>query len=299
MWLISLAIGLLAGILTGMISVGGGVIVTSLLILFTSWLALGLNMKEIAMTTSIYTVFSTLSGAVYYYTQKLVQLKAIVYFGAPALLSSLIFSQIANTLSDELLKGIFAFFSIVATISILLPKKETSGDQEENYSLVLSVLLSIGVGAVGGLIGVAAGFLYMPIFIRMFGMPVKKAVGTGLLVGMMLASGTILGKFGGNYFRLDLTVPLILGGVAGVYFGGKMASFMKDQWLKVMMAVAIIGVTIQVLFEYLYHTLQISLSLALIVLTVVFVMILAGTYMMGRPQRANEGITNKSSKLGG
>lgn len=295
MWVIAFFIGLLAGVLTGMISVGGGVIVTSLLILFSSWLKLGINMKEIAMTTSINTIFTTLSGAFYYYLQKLVNFKVILYFGLPSLLSSLTFSRIANTLGDEILKGIFAFFTLIAAISILIPKKEKLESKDDRVSPILAIFLSAGVGAVGGMIGVAAGFLYIPIFINIFHLPIKKAVGTGLFVGAMLATGTILGKFGGGYFRFDLTLPLILGGVAGVIIGGKIATFIEEKWLKFTMVVVIIGISIQIFYEYLYHTLQIRLPIVITMLAAIFVFFSILIYIIYRPKKAKVEIINKSS----
>lgn len=295
MWVIAFIIGLLTGVLTGMISVGGGVIVTSLLILFTEWLKLGLNMKEIAMTTSFNGIFTSLSGAVYYYLQKLVSLKVILYFGVPALLSSLIFSRLANSLGDEILKGFFTFFSLIAVISILFPKKETVETQGERFSPILAISLSVGVGSVGGMIGVAAGFLYIPIFINIFRLPIKNAVGTGLVVGAMLATGTILGKLGGGYFRPNLTVPLILGGMSGVIIGGKIASFIKEKWLKLIMVIVMSGISIQLVFEYLYHNLQIPLSIVITVMAIIFVAFYFGFYIMNRPKKAKGEVMGKSS----
>lgn len=294
MSVIAFIIGLMTGVLTGMISVGGGVIVTSLLILFTQWLKLGLNMKEIAMMTSFNTIFTTISGSVYYYLQKLVKFNVILYFGVPALLSSLLSSRIANTLSDDLLKGIFTLFSIIAAISILLPKKDTVEVKEERFSPILAIILSAGVGAVGGMIGVAAGFLYIPIFINIFKLPIKKAVGTGLVVGALLATGTIIGKLGGGYFRLDLTVPLIIGGMVGVIIGGKIASFIEEKWLKIIMVTVISGISIQLVFEYLYHTLDIPLSIVFVVMTITFSIFFVGVYMMNKPKKAREEIIDKS-----
>ncbi|MFD1707444.1 sulfite exporter TauE/SafE family protein [Siminovitchia sediminis] len=261
MWFfIYLLVGFFTGIITGMVSVGGGIIIAGILIFFSGLFHLQLDMKHIAMTTSFYSLCSTMSGTVYYWAQKMVVKRIVLFFGIPALIASLTSSTFANYVHDDILKGIFAFFSLLAAIAAVLPEKSKNTNQSsERFLYGLAVFSSVTIGIVGGMIGVAAGFLYMPIFMRYFKLPVREAVGTGLVVGGMLAAGTIIGKLGGGYFLPGIVLPLIFGGISGVLIGGKLTSIINASKLKAFISVVIFCVSIQMIYTFLSGVIGLSI----------------------------------------
>ncbi|MBD8004126.1 sulfite exporter TauE/SafE family protein [Bacillus norwichensis] len=274
MWILAFLIGLFSGIVSGMVSVGGSIIVTSMLMLISAIFQLKLNMKQIVTTTAFYTLFTTISGAVYFWLQKLVVNKIVVFFGIPAVISSLISSLMANSLSDNVLQGIFAFFALLAAVAIILPSSGKSIDTENGFPYFISILLSVIVGAVGGMIGVAAGFLYMPIFLRLFGLTVRQAVGTGMVVGGLLCVGTILGKLSWGYIRMDVIVPLGISGVIGALIGGKLTALISEKSLNFFMCLIIMAIAVQTIAVFLVDSLMVSLPIVLVstlVVAVVFV----------------------------
>ena len=279
MWIIAFLIGLFSGIISGMVSVGGSIIVTSMLILISAVFQLKLDMKQIVTTTAFYTLFTTISGAIYFWLQKLVVNKIVLYFGIPAVISSLISSMMANSFNDNVLQGIFAFFALLAAVAFVLPSRGKELDAESKFPYFTAIFLSIIVGAVGGMIGVAAGFLYMPIFLRLFRLTVRQAVGTGMVVGGMLCVGTILGKLSGEYIRMDVIVPLGISGVIGAVIGGKLTALISEKSLSLLMCLIMAAIAVQTITVFLADSLMISMPVLIVValaITVAFVWLIFG-----------------------
>ncbi|RST72719.1 sulfite exporter TauE/SafE family protein [Siminovitchia acidinfaciens] len=274
MWTLAFFIGLFAGIISGMVSVGGSIIVTSMLILLSAVFQLKLDMKQIVTTTAFYTLFTTISGAIYFWLNKLVVNKIVIYFGIPAVISSLISSLLANSFNDNVLQGIFAIFALLAAVAIILPSRNKEVEVDDQFPYFTSVFLSVIVGMVGGMIGVAAGFLYMPIFLRLFRLSIRQAVGTGMVVGGMLCVGTILGKLSGEYIRMDVIVPLGISGVIGAVIGGKLTGLISEKWLNLLMCLIMAAIAVQTIVVFLANSLMVSLPVVIVaalVITVAFI----------------------------
>jgi uncharacterized membrane protein YfcA len=262
-WFLAFLIGLFSGVISGLVSVGGSIIVTSMLILFSALYHWDLDMKQIVTSTAFYTLMTTISGTVYFWLNQLVVKKIVIFFGIPAVISSLAASLFANSVRDNWLQGIFAFFCLLAAVAIILPARGGDVQKPAPFPYLTSIFLSLIVGGVGGLIGVAAGFLYMPIFLRLFHLRVRQAVGTGMAVGGMLCAGTIMGKLGGDFIRVDVILPLGTSGIIGALIGGKMTSFIKEKWLNLLMCIIIAAIAVQTVFVFLAHSLMISLPVVI------------------------------------
>ncbi len=246
--MILLGIGFFSGLITGLTSVGGGIITTFLLLLLLPVFGYQYPMQSIATITTFHTLASLISGVFYYYREKLIDKNLVIYFGIPSSIASYTGSLVANQLSDQLLRGIFSVLAIVAAITMFFPNQERSRD--EKFKKGLSIVLSLGVGFIGGIMGVAAGFLYIPIFLYIFRMPIRLAVGSGMLVGMLLALGTLLGKIGTTYFVYDVALILMVGAIVGAQLGGRIGAKIKNIWLKRIMAAIICLISLKLLFEF-------------------------------------------------
>jgi hypothetical protein len=83
----------------------------------------------------------------------------------------------------------------------------TAGDERTTKARVL-VVVGI-VGFVSGLLGNSGGFLLAPLFITVLGMPIKRALGTSLVLATCLAvPGTIVHALLGH---IDWTLTLAFG----------------------------------------------------------------------------------------
>jgi len=117
-FIILAAIGLLAGILGGMIGLGGGLIIIPALVLF-----LGLNQK-MAQGTSVAIMLPPIGiFAVYnYYKAGYVNIKFAIVIALTFMVGGWLGSKIALSMPDDIIKKVFALIMILVAIKMIFSK---------------------------------------------------------------------------------------------------------------------------------------------------------------------------------
>lgn len=248
-----LAIGLVCGIITGLLSIGGGIIlVFALMLLLPIMSGTQFSMQTIAGLSIMQSVFSTASGGYYYIRTKLVDKKIVLMIGLPAFFGGMIGVLIANNSSDLALRIIFASLAVSAAIIMQVPY--TSNESSEPYqfrtvSSILTIIGSIIIGILGGLVGVAAGFIFVPLMIYVYKLPIKKAIGTSLITCFLLAVGSFIIKLGVEAVPIGYGIMLIIGGVIGAQIGGRITMNLKSITLKRIAAYSILVISMKLFYD--------------------------------------------------
>jgi uncharacterized membrane protein YfcA len=244
LFLTMILIGLTGGILTGLMSVGGGLILIFLLLFIPPFLGLEYTMHTIAGMVIISTIFSSSSGLVTYWRNRLVDPFLIRYMGLSSFAGGALGSLMAGTMSNQLLTVIFAALSLVATASMFL--KPVAPDSLPYHNKKLAVLIGLGIGVLGGMFGLSAGFLYIPIMLNIFKIQPKPAVGTALALGIALVLGALIGKAGEPSFPWMEGLTLALGAIPGAQIGAYFSRKVNAKSLRYLMAVAIIIISVKI-----------------------------------------------------
>ncbi|OZV67936.1 sulfite exporter TauE/SafE family protein [Winogradskyella aurantia] len=224
---------LIVGLVLGLIGGGGSILTVPILVYL-----IGLN-PIIATAYSLFVVgVTSVIGAIKNFQKGLVDLKTSVVFAIPALIAvyltrrflvSLI-PDVVFTVGDfEVTNAVFimVFFAIVmllASLSMIRTPKNNSNDDETSdiiYNYPLIGLEGIVVGVLTGIVGAGGGFLIIPALVVLAKLPMKKAVGTSLLI---IAVKSLIGFLGdlSNLsidwsFLLIFTALSIVGIIIGVY----------------------------------------------------------------------------------
>lgn len=113
--IILIIIGIAAGVLGGMVGVGGGIVIVPALIFF-----LGFSQK-MAQGTSLGILLLPvgLLGVIQYYKEGYVDIKVLLIISAGFFLGSLLGSKLALSLSQETVKKIFAVLLIIIAVKML------------------------------------------------------------------------------------------------------------------------------------------------------------------------------------
>lgn len=234
---------LMIGLVLGLIGGGGSILTVPVLVYLLS-----VN----PVTATAYSLFvvgsSALVGAGKNLQKGQVGLKTAFAFAIPAVIA--VFStrkyivpaipeeimHISNfTLTKDIaIMLLFAVLMIVASFSMIFDKKKldpgTSRKSERNYWLLAP--LGVLTGLVTGLVGAGGGFIIIPILVLLAGLPMKKAVGTSLLI---IAINSLLG-FLGDLGHLNVDWPFLLIftslAVSGIFLGVYLNRFFNGQKLK-------------------------------------------------------------------
>jgi uncharacterized membrane protein YfcA len=116
----------------------------------------------------------------------------------------------------------------------MITNKKTDGEQKAHKTHILTLILyATLVGAFVGTVGAGGGFLMVPALINFANLPMKKALGTSLLLVAVNSFIGFAGDLGGNP-HMDWPFLLTFSGfcIAGVFIGSYLVQFIDSQKLK-------------------------------------------------------------------
>ncbi|TAL04689.1 MAG: sulfite exporter TauE/SafE family protein [Rhodospirillaceae bacterium] len=120
--------------------------------------------------------------------------------------------------------------------------------------LYISALLPLAVGFVvgilGAVMGVGGGFIMVPAMIYLLGMPTQVVIGTSLLQTIFVAANTtLLQAIFNQTVDVVLALLLLVVGVVGAQVGARLAGKFKGEQLRVMLAIMVLAVALRLALD--------------------------------------------------
>ena len=120
--------------------------------------------------------------------------------------------------------------------------------------LYISAILPFAIGAVVGVLsaimGVGGGFIMVPAMIYLLGMPTSVVIGTSLFqIIFVTANVTFLQALTVQTVDILLAILLLAGAVVGAQFGSKYSVRMKGEQLRALLAIMVLGVCIKIIVD--------------------------------------------------
>lgn len=233
----------LVGISLGLIGSGGSILMVPILVYI-----FGYN-PVLATSYSLFIVGSTsLVGAFNNYRKGLVSIKTALLFGLSSVTTvfitrHFIMPRIPETLfyiGDQPVKHdvatmvLFAILMLLASVAMIRDgKRNTVVDINASSADTIKLLLfGVLVGLTTGFLGAGGGFLIIPALVLILRTPMKKAVGTSLLI---IALNSLIG-FTGDLTHININWKFLLSitaiAIAGIFIGGALAKKIESSKLK-------------------------------------------------------------------
>jgi uncharacterized membrane protein YfcA len=105
-------------------------------------------------------------------------------------------------------------------------------EQEDKQVTILLLLRGLLVGMVTGLLGIGGGFLIVPALYLLVNLPVKKAIGTALLIITINSLFSFLNSYGSMEIEWLLLIKFSMGAVLGIIIGTKLSRKIPGDYLK-------------------------------------------------------------------
>lgn len=244
----ALLIGLLSGYLSGQFGIGGGVITTPairLLLQRSPLIALGTPLPVIVPTA--------LTGAYIYNRNGLVERRLILPLTLSGVVGVVLGSAATTLVSGHLLMLITAIIILLLGIRFL-PRPGFLREHFRFHFLrgwrttdrwtLATQLIGFGCGFFSGFLGLGGGFLLVPALALIFGLEMKQAFGTSLVVIVAYAlPGSVVHHLL-HHVDLRLMLFLILGVVPGAYLGAKVAIRLSESLLRLLFGLFLISIAI-------------------------------------------------------
>lgn len=181
-----LLIGSCSGFLSGLLGIGGGVVVVpGLLIVFTHLGYPSHVIMHMAAGTSLASiVFTSMASAQTYHQARCVDWPTVYRFLPGIIIGTIVGAKIANNLPTAVLSILFGAFLIFIAIRMFMLVKPKPGRSIPNQWIINS--LAFLVGAKSGLLGIGGGALMVPFYTRC-NMPMRTASGTSVSCSVFIA----------------------------------------------------------------------------------------------------------------
>lgn len=254
---------LLIGISLGLIGGGGSILTVPVMVYL-----FGLQ-PLLATSYSLFVVGSTsLVGAYSHYRKGQLNFKAALVFGAasivtvfltrrfllPAIPEALRFGNFTLPLS-LLTMVLFAVLMLLASYSMIKSRPVADGEIKECRDCIRFtklLLYGVAIGLVTGLLGAGGGFLLIPALVFLLKLPMKKAIGTSLLIIALNSLIGFLGDLGHLFidwpFLLTITVIAMAGIFGGIALGKNINSNQLKRGFGVFVLLMGIGILLKELF---------------------------------------------------
>lgn len=274
-WLIVLAMGGAVGFLSGMFGVGGGFLLTPLLIFY------GIPSEVAVATTASHITASSMAGAIAQWRRRSVDFAMAGVLLAGGLIGTsfgvYLFKLLREAGQSEIVVSA-GYVILLGTVGGLMLNESLqalraaragnplpSRPQHHNWihglplkmrfrqsRLYISVfpplVLGFFVGILSAIMGVGGGFILVPAMIYLLRMPTGVVMGTSLVQILCVTAVTTVLQATSNY-TVDIMLAglLILGGVVGAQFGVRIGAQMRGEQLRLLMAALVLAVGLRLL----------------------------------------------------
>ncbi len=271
-----LGLGAAVGFLSGMFGVGGGFLMTPLLIF------IGVPPAVAVSTEANQIVASSVSGAIAHWRRGAVDIKMGLLLTSGGAVGSFIGVQIFAALRGQGQIDVFISLAYVVFLSVIgglmlmesmravrrvrsgvsagrpqrirmldaLPLKTRFPRSGLYESAIPPVIIGVVVGMLAALMGVGGGFIMVPAMIYILRMPTNVVVGTSLFQIMFVtAFTTVLQSVQNQTVDVVLALCLIVGGVIGAQLGARVGARVRGEELRAALALIVLLVGLKLAFD--------------------------------------------------
>lgn len=278
-----IGIGFVVGFLSGIFGVGGGFLITPLLMF------LGIPTDVSVATGATQAVATSASAAIAQWQQRNVDLKMAAYligggglgsiFGVLLLAALRSLGQVdaAVAVCYATLLGVLGSLMTIEGANALRKKSnqiEHSGRKSRSHfwwihglplksrfqrsKLYMSVLppalLGLMVGVLSAVMGVGGGFVLVPAMVYLLKMPTRVVVGTSLIQVLVVSVLTTLAHATKNQtVDIGLAILLIIGGVVGAQIGSRAGQRLPSEQLRLFLGILVLGVGTRFLAQLVFE----------------------------------------------
>jgi uncharacterized membrane protein YfcA len=276
-WIVILGMGLGVGFLSGLFGVGGGFLLTPLLVFY------GIPSGVAVATTLSHITASSISGAVTQWKKRAIDFKMAGVMLAGGMVGTavgvwlfaimrragqmdlvvsltyvLMLGTIGGIMLRESLRTLRARRTGNAPVRIHpvnhvwihgLPLKARFRQSRLYISIIPPLVIGFLVGAMSAVMGVGGGFIIVPAMIYLLRMPTNVVVGTSLVQIIGVAVVTTLLQATNNYaVDIVLAAILIVGGVVGAQFGVRAGAKLRGEQIRLLLALLVLAVALRLLW---------------------------------------------------
>ncbi|MDM5315174.1 sulfite exporter TauE/SafE family protein [Fictibacillus sp. b24] len=245
-------LGLCIGIFSGIFGIGGGFILTPVLILF------GIPPLSAIGTSLMYSIGTSVSGVAAHLKYKNIIWKTAAVLGSVGIIATQIAHPLVVWLEkmgyDDTVIPVFyivllAYFALSLLYKQSKRKNTANASTEIHFSWIKAIFIGFTGGFISTTLGVGGGFVMVPMLISLMKFPSRKAVGTSLVSVFLIVTAGFLTYASSVQLDYKLGILLILGALVGTQLGAKLTTIYTSEQIQKYLGALYITILISVILK--------------------------------------------------
>ncbi len=273
-----LAMGLAVGFISGMFGVGGGFLMTPLLIF------IGVQPAVAVASVTSHVAASSFSGAIAYWRRRAIDVTLALTLLAGGIVGSAggvaLFTWLRALDQLDLMIGL-SYVTLLGVVGVLmvgesaraiirsrlgkpvelrrpgshiwfhgLPLKLRFKRSKVYVSAIPVLAIGFIIGFLGAVMGIGGGFLLVPMLIYLMRVPTATVIGTSMVLTFLtMVSATVLHAATNHLVDAVLALILMIGGVIGAQFGAHAGVRIRGEWLRLLLGLLVLAVGMRFAFQ--------------------------------------------------
>ena len=244
--------GLAVGFLSGLVGIGGGVLIVPLLYYFYghpgwSGVPVPAHLEAVlAHATSLFVIVPTSAlGTWTYHRAGAVAWRAALPIALVSVLAAVAGSLVAPLVPVPLLKLGFGVLLVLSGLRLLRPGTSDAGPTGRS-GIWTGAVAGVAVGFMSALLGVGGGIIAIPILVYLIGLPLDKVAATSMAIIVFTATAGVItyavvgaGEAGlppwsFGYVHAGAGLPILVGSLVAVRMGARANQRMDDGRLRML-----------------------------------------------------------------
>lgn len=258
-WFCYCLLGLAAGLLAGLLGVGGGlIIVPALVVLLAKQQVFAGQIQHMAVGTSLASiVFTSISSMRAHHQRGGVDWTMVRRIAPAIVLGALSGAWVASRMSTRFLQWFFVAFVFSVATQMFLRAEVLHAHARASHGMLMGALGGL-IGGVSSLVGVGGGSLLVPL-LSWYNLPMRRAIGTSAAIGFFIASSGAVGSivtgwgaaglpaFSAGYVYLPALVGIAVFSTLAAPFGAWLAHWLPVSVLKRGFAILLFAIGVKMI----------------------------------------------------
>ncbi|HJN15681.1 MAG TPA: sulfite exporter TauE/SafE family protein [Armatimonadota bacterium] len=236
-------IGLGASTLSGLLGIGGGIVMAPALLYLPPLLGVGdLDMRAVAGLTIVQGLAACLVAGIRHNQYEFVSRKLVGVMAPTIMIAAFVGGFLSKHVATDVLLGLFAGLALIAAALMFIPKNEDDAPVlvgETAFSPALAVAIALSIGFLGGMVGQGGSFILIPLMLYALKVPTRVAIGSNLGIVFFSSLAGFVGKAVTGQIMPVLAVGLVVGAFPGALVGSYLSKRTKPGRLRLALAVVI------------------------------------------------------------
>src|SRR5256886_9168366 len=242
--------GLVASFLSGLLGIGGGLVLTPLLLYLPPLVGgAAIPVKIVTGLTIVQAISGSLLGTIRHRAYGNVSSRLVWLMGPPSAIASLIGAFVSRDTPDSFILLVFAVLALAGAVMLLLPVTPREGRAEDiRPNPKVAIPTPLVLGFFGGMVGIGGIAFIIAALVYLLRVPPRIAIGSSLGIGLFAAIAALIGKAATAQIDPPLAAIVFVAALVASPIGAAVGVRTQPRALLAILPVVVIFAAIRVAF---------------------------------------------------